>query len=74
MLDARQRCRVDAGLKLALHQHRVPHVDHEADADEQQGHADRDDAEDLAALVRSRESPIVNSSAEAVTEGVPRAH
>ncbi len=34
VLDAGQRGRVDARLKLALHQHRVPDVDHEADADE----------------------------------------
>ena len=52
VLDSCQRGRVDARLQLPLHEHRVPDVDNEADAAEQEHHRDRGDDEDLAAFVR----------------------
>ena len=43
---------VDAGLELALHEPRVPDVDHEGDDDERDPHQDAGHDQDLAALVR----------------------
>ena len=54
MLRARERCRVDAGLELALDEHRVADVDDQPDHDDHERHGDRRHHQDLAALIGRR--------------------
>ncbi len=51
MLHARERRRIDAGLKLALNEHRVSDVHDEADAAQHEDEGNARDDEDLPALI-----------------------